>query len=83
MKDVVIVGGGLAGLAAGWRLRHWDTLLLEADHRVGGRIKSERRGRYWLNWGGHVFAGRGTATDALLTEVGIAAVAVPGSLTSL
>jgi oxygen-dependent protoporphyrinogen oxidase len=50
---------------------------------VGGRIKSERRGRYWLNWGGHVFAGRGTATDALLTEVGIAAVAVPGSLTSL
>jgi oxygen-dependent protoporphyrinogen oxidase len=83
MKDVVIVGGGLAGLSAGWRLRHWDTVVLESDHRVGGRIKSERRGRYWLNWGGHVFAGPGSSTDLLLNEVGIAAVAVPGSLKSL
>ena len=80
MKDVVIVGGGLAGLAAGWRLRHWDTVLLESGSRVGGRIRSERRGRYWLNWGGHVFAGPGSSTDALLSEVGITAAQVPGSL---
>ena len=33
MKDVVVVGGGLAGLAAGWRLRHWDTVLLESGSR--------------------------------------------------
>jgi oxygen-dependent protoporphyrinogen oxidase len=83
MKDVVIVGGGLAGLAAGWRLRHWDSVLLESGSRVGGRIRSERRGAYWLNWGGHVFAGRGTSTDALLTEAGITAAQVPGSLTGL
>ena len=83
MKDVVIVGGGLAGLAAGWRLRHWDTVLLESGSRVGGRIRSERRGRYWLNWGGHVFAGPGTSTDALLYEVGITAAQVPGSLAGL
>src|SRR5919198_2378378 len=83
MKDVVIVGGGLAGLAAGWRLRHWDTVLLESGSRVGGRIRSERRGRYWLNWGGHVFAGLGTCTDALLTEVGITTAQVPGSLAGL
>jgi protoporphyrinogen/coproporphyrinogen III oxidase len=83
MKDVVIVGGGLAGLSAGWRLRHWDTLLLESDERVGGRIRSERRGPYWLNWGGHVFAGPGSSTDALLNEVGVSAVAVPGSLKGL
>lgn len=83
MKDVVVIGGGLAGLSAGWRLRHWDTLVLESDHRVGGRIRSERRGPYWLNWGGHIFAGPGTSTDSLLHEVGIAAVAVTGSLTGL
>jgi oxygen-dependent protoporphyrinogen oxidase len=83
MKDVVIVGGGLAGLAAGWRLRHWDTVILESGSRVGGRIRSERRGRYWLNWGGHVFAGPGTSTDALLTEAGITAAQLPGSLTGL
>jgi oxygen-dependent protoporphyrinogen oxidase len=80
MKDVVIVGGGLAGLAAAWRLRHWDTVLLECGSRVGGRIRSERRGRYWLNWGGHVFAGSGSCTDALLSEAGITAAQVPGSL---
>lgn len=83
MKDVVIVGGGLSGLAAGWRLRHWDTLVLEAGGRVGGRIRSERRGRYWLNWGGHVFAGPGTATDALLSEAGVTAARVPGALAGL
>ncbi|MGF9662704.1 FAD-dependent oxidoreductase [Arthrobacter crystallopoietes] len=83
MKDVVIVGGGLAGLSAGWRLRHWDTLLLESDGRVGGRIRSERRGDYWLNWGGHVFAGAGSSTDALLSEVGVSAVEIPGSLQAL
>jgi oxygen-dependent protoporphyrinogen oxidase len=80
MQDAIIIGGGLAGLSAAWRLRHWDTLVLEADHRVGGRIRSERRGRYWLNWGGHVFAGADSSTDALLNEVGVAAVNIPGSL---
>ncbi|WP_219415596.1 protoporphyrinogen/coproporphyrinogen oxidase [Pseudonocardia nigra] len=83
MKDVVVVGGGLAGLAAAWRLRHWDTVLLESGSRLGGRIRSERRGRYWLNWGGHVFAGQGSSTDVLLTEAGITAAQVPGSLAGL
>ncbi|WP_344301286.1 NAD(P)/FAD-dependent oxidoreductase [Sinomonas flava] len=83
MKDVVIVGGGLAGLSAAWRLRHWDTVVLESENRVGGRIRSERRGAYWLNWGGHVFAGEGSSTDALLNEVGVTAVQIPGSLQAL
>ena len=83
MKDVIVVGGGLAGLAAAWRLRHWDTLLLESGSRVGGRIRSERRGRYWLNWGGHVFAGPGSSTDALLNEAGVAAAQVSGTLAAL
>jgi len=83
MKDVVIVGGGLAGLSAAWRLRHWDTVLLESEERVGGRIRSERRGPYWLNWGGHVFAGGNSATGQLLGEIGVASVPVPGSLSGL
>jgi protoporphyrinogen/coproporphyrinogen III oxidase len=83
MKDVVIVGGGIAGLAAGWRLRQWDVILLESQRRVGGRIRSERRGPYWLNWGGHVYAGADSATAWLLGDTGIDSVPVPGSLAGL
>ncbi|WP_105972502.1 flavin monoamine oxidase family protein [Streptomyces geranii] len=83
MKDVVIVGGGIAGLAAGWRLRHWDTLLLESEGRVGGRIRSERRGPYFLNWGGHVYAGGNSATSWLLNSTGVDSIPVPGSLAGL
>lgn len=83
MKDVVIVGGGIAGLAAAWRLRHRDAVLLEAEGRVGGRIRSERRGPYWLNWGGHVFAGGNTSTAWLLNATGTDSMKVPGSLAGL
>lgn len=80
MRDVVVVGAGLAGLSAAWRLRHTDVLVLEAGDWVGGRLHSERRGAYWLNWGGHVFAGPGSSTDELLAETGVEAAEIPGSL---
>jgi len=83
VRDVVIVGGGLAGLAAGWRLRNRDVVILESGDRIGGRIRSERRGQYYLNWGGHVFSGANSGTDTLLKETSVAALAIPGALTGL
>ena len=83
LLDAVVVGGGIAGLAAAWALRDRDVVVLEASERVGGRIWSERRGAYWLNFGAHVFAGPGSATDRLLQETGVEAVGVPGVLTGV
>jgi protoporphyrinogen/coproporphyrinogen III oxidase len=81
--DAVVVGAGIAGLAAAWRLRHRELVVLEQGHRVGGRIWSERRGDYWLNFGAHVFGGRGSATGRLLDELGVVAAPVPGELAAL
>lgn len=39
--DVIIVGGGISGLAAAYWLRDDDVLLLEREHESGGVAKSE------------------------------------------
>ena len=81
--DAVVIGGGIAGLAAAWELRDREVLLLEAGSRPGGRILSERRGDVWLNYGAHVFSGTGSVSDRLITEAGVQAVQVPGRLAAV
>jgi oxygen-dependent protoporphyrinogen oxidase len=83
VPEVIVVGGGVAGLTAAWELRDRDVLLLEADGRVGGRVQSERRGDYWLNFGAHVFGGPTSATGRLLSALGVDARAVPGRLAAV
>jgi oxygen-dependent protoporphyrinogen oxidase len=80
---VVVVGGGIAGLAAAWHLRDRDVVLLEASDRLGGRIRSERRDGYWLNFGAHVFAGASSASGRLIETVGVDARPVPGRLAAV
>ena len=83
MRDAIVIGGGIAGMSAAWRLRHSDVLVLEGSNRIGGRLRSERRGAYWLNWGGHVFGGEGSFADNLLKEVGVDALNLQGSFAAL
>jgi oxygen-dependent protoporphyrinogen oxidase len=80
VKDVVVVGGGIAGLTAAWRLRDLDTVLLEAEPRVGGRIKSVDRGAHWVSVGAHMFPGEGSFLFGLLRELGLEPVRIRGSL---
>jgi oxygen-dependent protoporphyrinogen oxidase len=81
--DVVIVGAGLAGLTAAIALGERDVLLLEAEDRVGGRIRSEPRDPYWLNEGAHLFGGLETPVGALIQRYGVEARAVDGSFTAV
>jgi len=81
--EVIVVGGGIAGLSAAWELRDRDVVVLEAEPRVGGRLVSEPRGPYWLNFGGHVIGGPETATGRLLQATGVEAAELPGVLGGL
>jgi oxygen-dependent protoporphyrinogen oxidase len=82
-RDVVVIGGGIAGLSAAWRLRHRDVLLLEAGDRLGGRLRSDTRGDYWLNYGAHLFPAPGSLVDGIARECGLETVPVTGGMMGL
>src|SRR5258706_518097 len=52
-RKVIVVGGGLSGLAAAWRLERAGvaTTVLEAGDRPGGRVRTERVGGYIVDTG--------------------------------
>jgi oxygen-dependent protoporphyrinogen oxidase len=81
--DAVIVGGGIAGLAAVWRLRHRDVVLLEAGDRLGGRMRSDAYGGYWLNYGAHLFPAPGSVVDGMARDCGLETVPVTGGMMGL
>jgi oxygen-dependent protoporphyrinogen oxidase len=82
-REVVVVGGGIAGLAAAWRLRDRDLVLLEAGDRPGGRLRSEPRGAYWMNHGAHLFPAPGSLVGSMARECGLETVPLSGSMMGL
>ncbi|MBB5157147.1 flavin monoamine oxidase family protein [Saccharopolyspora phatthalungensis] len=81
--DVVIVGGGPSGLSAAWQLRGRSLVVLEERRRLGGRLKSESRGPYWMNFGGHLFPGAGSNMHNLVRELGLEVIEIPGLKTAM
>ncbi len=77
MTHVAIVGGGLAGLAAGLAAADngADVTVLEAAPRLGGMASSFRRGALTLDTGQHVYLRCCTAYRWLLRRVGTAHLA--------
>ncbi len=78
VRDVIIVGGGIAGLTAAWQLRDLDIELFEADERLGGRVKSVRSGDYWVNVGAQMFPGDETRIGQIALDLGITAIPIGG-----
>ena len=76
--DVVIVGGGPAGVAAAVELRDRDFVILEATDRLGGRLLSYSRDQYWLNLGGHLFPGADSSMQRTLDVLGLRTIEIPG-----
>lgn len=72
MKTLVI-GGGLAGLAAAYRLslRGAEVVLLERDARPGGKITTEKRAGFVLEGGPDSFVSYKPALAELCRELGL------------
>lgn len=69
--DVVVVGAGLAGLAAGATAAGAGASTLIIDgHQPGGRATTDERGRYRFNRGPHALYRGGEAT-AVLARLGV------------
>src|SRR5260370_39892370 len=72
-REVVVVGGGLAGITAAITLRDagFGVTVLESRPRLGGAASSYARGPMTLDNGQHVFLRCSTAYQELLARLGL------------
>lgn len=70
--DVIIIGGGLAGLTAATYLGKagLKVLLLEKAQRVGGRARTRAKGEFLFNMGAHALYKDGEGVS-ILRELGV------------
>lgn len=80
--DVVIVGGGIAGLTVAYRLGDQNVLLLEKETQPGGRTLSMDMGPYVFNQGAQMIPGGETYVAKLADELGVARTLIDKTKTS-
>src|SRR5271163_1159108 len=83
MKRLVIVGAGVSGLAAAYRLQQLDPAVditvLEQNQRVGGNAWTERRDGYQVEVGPNGFLDSKPTTVSLARDLGIGDRLLPAS----
>ena len=70
---VAVIGAGLAGLTAAYRLqqRGFDVTVFEARDRVGGRVWTVRKGDYIMDLGAAFYLGTYRESIDLIHELGL------------
>jgi oxygen-dependent protoporphyrinogen oxidase len=73
-ERAIVVGAGVAGLAAAYRLTEqgFTVTVLEAEDHVGGKTAASRRDGFVLNTGASVLAGSYTEMLRIAEEIGVA-----------
>jgi oxygen-dependent protoporphyrinogen oxidase len=71
--SVVVVGGGVAGLATAWYLKRGriDAVVLEGSDRTGGKVRTGELGGVPLDAGADTFLGRVPWATDLCRELGL------------
>lgn len=79
--DVIIIGGGIAGLTAALRLkdRGLQPLVLEAEPRVGGRMTTDRVNGFVIDRGVTLLGNGFVRMRALVRRLGLSPLVGPGS----
>jgi oxygen-dependent protoporphyrinogen oxidase len=72
--DVVVVGGGVAGLTCALRLgaRGLDVVVLERGDEPGGNVRTHADGGFRIEWGPHTFLGSADHVFDLVDDLALA-----------
>lgn len=81
MAAVAVIGGGIAGLTAAYRLKQRGirVVVYEASDRVGGEILTERRDGYLADLGPNSLASPTPEVTSLFRELGLESSVLPAS----
>ncbi len=79
MRSVIVIGAGIAGLTAAWRLANEgrDVLLLEASERPGGTIQTHNRDGITFERGPQSFRSGANYSLRLIENVGLRYAILP------